>query len=50
MRRVLRTNSAAQYLGLAESTLEKHRLAGIGPHFIRLGARAVGYDLADLDA
>lgn len=50
MRRVLRTKPAAEYLGFAESTLEKLRLSGAGPRFIRLGTRAVGYDVADLDA
>jgi hypothetical protein len=35
--RILRTPEAAQYLGLAKSTLEKHRLTGSGPKFIRLG-------------
>lgn len=49
-RRVLRTRDAAEYLGLAASTLEKLRLADGGPRFIRLGGRAVGYDLRDLDA
>ena len=45
-----RTHVAAQYLALKESTLEKMRLTGGGPVFIRLGSRAVGYDVADLDA
>jgi predicted DNA-binding transcriptional regulator AlpA len=48
--RVLRTPDAAQYLGLTASTLEKMRLLGNGPRFVKLGARAVGYSLADLDA
>ena len=48
-RRVLRTPEAAEYLGLAASTLEKKRLTGGGPRFVRLG-RAIGYDFADLDA
>jgi predicted DNA-binding transcriptional regulator AlpA len=48
-RRILRTPQAAEYLSLAESTLEKLRLSGAGPRFVRLGARAVGYDLRDLD-
>ena len=48
--RILRTRQAAQYLGLSSSTLEKMRLAGDGPRFIRLGGRAVGYDVRDLDA
>jgi predicted DNA-binding transcriptional regulator AlpA len=47
--RVLRTPDAARYLGLTSSTLEKMRLTGAGPHFIRLGARAVGYAFDDLD-
>jgi predicted DNA-binding transcriptional regulator AlpA len=46
---VLRTPAAAQYLGLTASTLEKMRLYGTGPYFIRLGVRAVGYSVSDLD-
>ncbi len=49
-RRILRTREAAEYLGLAESTVEKLRRRGGGPPFIRLGGRAIGYDLQDLDA
>lgn len=45
----LSTRQAAQYLGLAESTLEKARLTGEGAPFLKLG-RAVRYDRADLDA
>ena len=48
--RVLRTPEAAAYIGLSPSTLEKYRLAGHGPRFVRLGDRAVGYDIRDLDA
>lgn len=47
--RILRTPDAAAYIGLAASTLEKMRLTGDGPRFIRLGPKAVGYDRADLD-
>jgi predicted DNA-binding transcriptional regulator AlpA len=47
--RRLRTPAAADYLGYAESTLEKKRLTGDGPPFIRLG-RVVVYDTRDLDA
>jgi predicted DNA-binding transcriptional regulator AlpA len=50
VRRILRTPEAAEYVGLAESTLEKQRVAGVGPRFIRLGSRAIGYDIRDLDA
>ena len=49
-RRVLRTPAAAEYVGLSPATLEKQRLVGKGPRFIRLGNRAVGYDVRDLDA
>lgn len=45
---ILRTPSAAEFLGLAPSTLEKYRINGGGPVFIRLGVRAVGYRVQDL--
>jgi predicted DNA-binding transcriptional regulator AlpA len=45
----LRTPAAADYLGYSESTLEKKRVTGDGPPFIRLG-RAIVYDTRDLDA
>ena len=48
-RRILRTPEAAEYIGLAVSTLEKMRLVGDGPEFVRLGGRAVGYDVRQLD-
>jgi predicted DNA-binding transcriptional regulator AlpA len=47
--RRLRTPAAADYLGYAESTLEKKRLTGDGPPFVRLG-RTIVYDTRDLDA
>jgi excisionase family DNA binding protein len=47
---ILRTADAARYLNFSESTLEKLRVYGGGPTFIRLGARAVRYRRADLDA
>jgi predicted DNA-binding transcriptional regulator AlpA len=47
--RVLRTPSAAEYVGLSDSTLEKLRLTGDGPKFVRIGVRAVGYRIEDLD-
>ena len=47
---VYRTPGAAQYLGLSPSTLEKMRLQGTGPRFTKLGSRAVGYFVEDLDA
>jgi len=48
-RRILRTPAAADYVGLSASTLEKLRLTGDGPRFVRLGGRAVGYDIRELD-
>jgi predicted DNA-binding transcriptional regulator AlpA len=47
--RRLRTPAAADYLGYSQSTLEKKRISGDGPPFIRLG-RAIVYDTRDLDA
>ena len=49
MKRILRTPKAAEYLGISESWLEKKRLEGGGPPYIKLGHRAVGYDIDDLD-
>jgi predicted DNA-binding transcriptional regulator AlpA len=46
--RRLRTPAAADYLGYSESTLEKKRLTGDGPPFVRLG-RTIVYDTRDLD-
>jgi len=44
----LTTREAAQYLGLAVSTLNKWRCHGGGPEFLKLG-RAVRYRQDDLD-
>ena len=46
---MLRTDGAARYVGLSISTLEKLRLTGNGPEYIKLG-RAVVYAPNDLDA
>jgi excisionase family DNA binding protein len=43
------TKDAAAYVGLSEGTLEKLRLTGEGPTYLKLG-RAVRYVAADLDA
>ena len=42
-------SSAAEYVGLSVSTLNKLRVFGGGPVFLKLGRR-VAYDVADLDA
>lgn len=44
----LRPREAAQYLGLAYSTLAKWRVTGDGPRFSVLG-RAISYNIEDLD-
>src|SRR5215216_592717 len=41
--------TAAEYIGIAKSTLDKMRVAGGGPRFIKIGKRVL-YDKADLDA
>ena len=46
----LRTPEASKYLSIAESTLEKMRVTGTGPQFVRVGTRTVAYRKADLDA
>jgi predicted DNA-binding transcriptional regulator AlpA len=45
---ILTPKSAAQWLGLAESTLAKMRLSGAGPTYVKLGPRRVGYLEDDL--
>lgn len=45
----LRVQAAAKHLGLSVSTLNKLRVFGGGPVFLKLGRR-VAYDVADLDA
>ena len=46
----MRTPEVSRYVALAESTLTKMRLTGDGPQFVKVGARAVAYRKADLDA
>tara|TARA_R110001583_G_scaffold10423_2_gene48228 strand:+ start:246 stop:440 length:195 start_codon:yes stop_codon:yes gene_type:complete len=45
----LRTAAAAEYIGLAKTTLEKLRFTGGGPVYIKLG-NAVVYDTRDIDS
>lgn len=42
-------DAAAEHIGLSVSTLNKLRVFGGGPVFLKLGRR-VKYDVADLDA
>jgi predicted DNA-binding transcriptional regulator AlpA len=45
----LNVEAAAGYTGISASTLNKLRVFGGGPVFLKLGRR-VAYDVADLDA
>ena len=45
----LNVDEAAAYVGLSASTLNKLRVFGGGPVFLKLGRR-VAYDVSDLDA
>jgi predicted DNA-binding transcriptional regulator AlpA len=46
---VLLTKDAAEYIGSSDSFLEKARVAGTGPPFVKIGSRKVGYLRRDLD-
>jgi predicted DNA-binding transcriptional regulator AlpA len=46
---ILLTREAAEHVKLSASSLEKFRVRGDGPPFIRIGARKVGYLRGDLD-
>jgi predicted DNA-binding transcriptional regulator AlpA len=46
---ILLTAEAAEHVKLSASSLEKARVRGDGPPFIRIGSRKVGYLAADLD-
>jgi predicted DNA-binding transcriptional regulator AlpA len=45
---LIKTPAAAEYLGVSVAFLEKRRVYGDGPRFVKLG-RAVAYRRADLD-
>jgi hypothetical protein len=49
MRRRLDVTAAARYCGISVAYLNKLRVTGEGPVFIKLGRRVV-YDTGDLDA
>jgi predicted DNA-binding transcriptional regulator AlpA len=50
IKRVLRTRQAAEHVGLSASTLEKFRLRGNGPPYLKAGPKIVVYRVEDLDA
>ena len=47
---LLTQSDAALYLHLSERTLERMRVAGNGPRFVRLSNRSIRYRQQDLDA
>lgn len=47
--RKLDTKGAAEYIGLSASFLNKKRITGGGPKYIKLGNRVI-YDVKDLEA
>ena len=47
--RRLRTPAAAEYIGIAASTLEKMRVSGTGPEFERVGKKAIVYSVDALE-
>lgn len=49
MQKLLTTKEAAKYLGVSETFLERDRWKGAEIPFVRLGSRAVRYDLAALE-
>ncbi len=46
---LLRSEQAADYLGLSTSTLAKMRLRGDGPPYTKIGRRLCAYDLEALN-
>ncbi len=46
---LMKTEEAGRYLGLSSSLLNKLRLTGGGPVFVRLAGRAIRYRRPDLD-
>lgn len=46
--RLLRVPEAAAFVGLSVSMLNKMRVAGTGPRYVKLAAKAVGYWRGDL--
>ena len=47
---MLRTDAAADYVGLSASTMAKMRLRGNGPAYSKAGPRIVVYRQEDLDS
>ena len=50
MNNLLTTKEAARFLGVSEAFLERDRWAGADIPFVRVGSRAVRYQLSELEA
>ena len=50
MNNLLTTKEAARYLGVSAAFLERDRWAGAEIPFVRVGSRAVRYQLSELEA
>ena len=50
MQKLLTTKEAARFLGVSEAFLERDRWAGADIPFVRVGSRAVRYQLSELEA
>lgn len=50
MNKLLTTKEAARFLGVSEAFLERDRWAGAEIPFVRVGSRAVRYQLSELEA
>jgi predicted DNA-binding transcriptional regulator AlpA len=48
--RVVTEAETAKITSLSRPTLQRYRHDGVGPKFIRLGVRRIGYRLSDLAA
>lgn len=46
--KLLNTREAAALIGFKPNTLERMRLYGTGPRFVRLGARAIKYKAGEV--
>jgi predicted DNA-binding transcriptional regulator AlpA len=46
---ILREPDAARYVGMSRSYLRIARMHGRGPAYVRIGVRAIGYRLCDLE-
>ena len=50
METIIREHTAAEKLGVSVRTLQRWRVQGVGPRFLKLGRKLVAYTEADLTA